>query len=75
MADFSRLVQDIRDPMNIKKVIVIGGSYGGILAALLRYQYPAVFDGALAASAPMYMTAGLTESTAFFQKVTQVCVN
>uniref|UniRef100_A0A1X7UN09 Uncharacterized protein n=1 Tax=Amphimedon queenslandica TaxID=400682 RepID=A0A1X7UN09_AMPQE len=45
--------------------------YGGILAALLRYQYPAVFDGALAASAPMYMTAGLTESTAFFQKVTQ----
>ena len=47
-------------------------SYGGILAALLRYQYPSVFDGALAGSAPVYMTAGLTDSTAFYEKLTQV---
>ena len=49
-------------------------SYGGILAALLRYQYPSVFDGALAGSAPVYMTAGLTDSTAFYEKLTQVCI-
>ena len=49
-------------------------SYGGILAALLRYRYPSVFDGALAGSAPVYMTAGLTDSTLFFNKVTQVFI-
>ena len=49
-------------------------SYGGILTALLRYQYPSVFDGALAGSAPVYMTAGLTDSTAFYEKLTQVCI-
>ena len=47
-------------------------SYGRILAAWLRFKYPNIFDGALAASAPVYQTCGLTPPNAFFQKVTEV---
>ncbi|XP_041379579.1 dipeptidyl peptidase 2-like [Gigantopelta aegis] len=72
LADYAVLVQEIKTMFHIKKAIVIGGSYGGLLAAWSRFKYPNIFDGALAASAPFYVTAKMILPTAFFGKVTKV---
>jgi len=52
------------------RVVVFGGSYGGILAALCRIHYPAIFDMALAASAPIPQTLDSVNGTIFFRLVT-----
>ena len=45
-----------------------------MLSAWFRFKYPNVVDGALAASAPIYIVANLTAPDAFFGLVTKVCV-
>ena len=45
-----------------------------MLSAWFRFKYPNVVDGALAASAPIYIPANLTDHYAFFGLVTKVCV-
>ena len=49
MADYAMLVKHIKEEERYRKskVIVFGGSYGGMLAAWLRMKYPNIFDGAI----------------------------
>jgi len=55
MMDYVELIKMIRTKYDAqdKAVITFGGSYGGMLAAWLRFKFPATFQGALAASAPI----------------------
>mmetsp|Transcript_1831 Transcript_1831/g.2791 ORF Transcript_1831/g.2791 Transcript_1831/m.2791 type:complete len:584 (-) Transcript_1831:207-1958(-) len=55
LADYASLIQNLQDEFgNGIKVIAIGGSYGGMLAAWMRQKYPSSIHGAIAASAPIW---------------------
>lgn len=60
MMDYVELIKKVRRDYDAddKAVIVFGGSYGGMLAAWLRMKFPATFQGALAASAPLVYFQG-----------------
>jgi pimeloyl-ACP methyl ester carboxylesterase len=50
MADYATLMLNLKRTnkgLSESKVILFGGSYGGMLAAWLRMRYPNIFDGAL----------------------------
>jgi pimeloyl-ACP methyl ester carboxylesterase len=51
---------------NDKAVVVFGGSYGGMLAAWLRMKFPATFQGALAASAPILQFQGAASEDEYY---------
>lgn len=73
MADYAVFLNYLRNTLNLTSqnpIIAFGGSYGGILAAYMRFKYPNLVQGAIAASAPIYLTAGLSETTLFFRDVT-----
>ncbi|XP_050520084.1 lysosomal Pro-X carboxypeptidase [Daktulosphaira vitifoliae] len=53
-------------------VIVFGGSYGGMLAAWIRMKYPAVIEGAIASSAPIWQFTGMTPCNAFYKVTSTV---
>lgn len=56
LADFAYLIAEINPANETKRarpVIVLGGSYGGMLAAWFRIKYPHLAVGAIAASAPV----------------------
>lgn len=48
LADYAQMIPIIKKTLNIKanaKVIAVGGSYGGMLAAWLRMKYPHIVSG------------------------------
>ena len=58
----------------IADALIIIHSYGGMLTAWIKFKYPNLVDGGLAASAPIFYTEGLVSRTAFFGKVTEVSI-
>ena len=75
IADFASIIQYIKTNtihLNLKTAAVIawGGSYGGILSALLRIHYPSLFQIAVSASAPWYGLMNLANPSIYFEIVT-----
>jgi lysosomal Pro-X carboxypeptidase len=73
MMDYVDLVKHIKYTYACEDcpVIVFGGSYGGMLAAWLRFKHPAHFQGALAASAPIRYFKGAADPDGFTMIITE----
>ncbi|KAE8743691.1 hypothetical protein FOCC_FOCC010732, partial [Frankliniella occidentalis] len=75
LADFVAVIGELRKGQSFPRqspVIAFGGSYGGMLSAWIRMKYPHIVSGAISASAPVLMSAGLTPCDAFSRIVTSV---
>ncbi|XP_062108350.1 uncharacterized protein LOC133819184 [Humulus lupulus] len=69
IADYAEILLYIKKTYQAPKspIIVIGGSYGGMLASWFRLKYPHIALGALASSAPILYFDDITPQTAYFQ--------
>ncbi|KAH9700253.1 prolylcarboxypeptidase-like protein [Citrus sinensis] len=73
LADYAEILLYIKQKYNATNspVIVIGGSYGGMLAAWFRLKYPHVALGALASSAPILYFDDITPQNGYYSVVTK----
>lgn len=71
LADFADLISVIQATFNATSspVIAFGGSYGGMLAAVMRLKYPHLVHGAIASSAPFKWVLGEEPLHPFFQTI------
>ncbi|GLJ44762.1 hypothetical protein SUGI_0941410 [Cryptomeria japonica] len=71
LADYAVIIVDLKKNLSAQDcpVIVIGGSYGGMLAAWFRLKYPHIAVGALASSAPLLYFDNITSPDAFAEIV------
>ncbi|KDP32459.1 hypothetical protein JCGZ_13384 [Jatropha curcas] len=68
LADYAQLILDVKKNLSAESspVIVVGGSYGGMLASWFRLKYPHIVIGALASSAPILYFDDITPQDGFF---------
>jgi len=79
LADFANLITSLKKDLKCQSasgadmcpVITFGGSYGGMLAAYMRFKYPNVVEGAIAASAPLRLADTPSKRTLFWAEVTK----
>lgn len=73
LADYALFMRDYNQPCGDSKlkskVVVFGGSYGGMLAAFLRMRFPTIFHMAIAASAPIPEAVAMQIDPSAFYKV------
>ncbi|KAI3443182.1 uncharacterized protein J3R85_000084, partial [Psidium guajava] len=72
LADYAAIIRHVKEKLKAKDcpVIVVGGSYGGMLASWFRLKYPHLAFGALASSAPILYFDGITLQDGYFSVVT-----
>lgn len=72
MADYAYLMKYLKSKYchGPCPIYAFGGSYGGMLAAYMRFKYPNFVDGSLAASAPLHWVSGFGDRHGFFASVT-----
>ncbi|XP_062172630.1 uncharacterized protein LOC133878138 [Alnus glutinosa] len=73
IADYAEIIIHVKEKLDAKysPVIVIGGSYGGMLASWFRLKYPHVAIGAFASSAPILYFDDITPQDGYFSIVTK----
>lgn len=71
LADYAIILTNLKAQLGNekRKVVAFGGSYGGMLAAGIRFKYPNIVDGSLAASAPIFPMGKYD----FYRAVTEDC--
>lgn len=68
LADYADLLTHL-NPHKKRPVIAIGGSYGGRLATWMRNKYPHLVIGALASSAPLHNSPGLSPACDLYNRI------
>ncbi|XP_058757661.1 uncharacterized protein LOC131630933 [Vicia villosa] len=73
LADYADVLLYLKNTLHAQEspVIVMGGSYGGMLAAWFRLKYPHVAVGALASSAPILYFDNIIPENAYFDVFTR----
>ncbi|XP_030522324.1 lysosomal Pro-X carboxypeptidase-like [Rhodamnia argentea] len=73
LADYAAIILHVKQNLKARDspVIVVGGSYGGMLASWFRLKYPHVTLGALASSAPILYFDDITPQDAYYWVVTK----
>ncbi|KAK4358642.1 hypothetical protein RND71_020871 [Anisodus tanguticus] len=73
IADYAELLLHIKEKYSAQNspIIVIGGSYGGMLASWFRMKYPHIALGALASSAPILYFDNITPQNGYYSIVSK----
>ncbi|KAK6138138.1 hypothetical protein DH2020_028118 [Rehmannia glutinosa] len=73
IADYAEILLHIKKNLSAHNspIIVVGGSYGGMLASWFRLKYPHIALGALASSAPILYFDNITPQNGYYSIVTK----
>lgn len=73
LGDYAVLLSTLKQELNATScpVITFGGSYGGMLSAYMRFKYPNLVAGSIAASAPIFLLSANSKRDFFWEDVTK----
>ncbi|XP_071909648.1 uncharacterized protein [Coffea arabica] len=73
LADYAEVLLHVKHKFSAQNspIIVVGGSYGGMLASWFRLKYPHIALGALASSAPVLYFDDITPQNGYYSTVTK----